>query len=90
MCPAPPKHFRTTKSGQDLEAPIKDALTQRLQVGTPLACFWSKDEILSNSWLYSPFFGIITSFTAGLTAFYMFQIYLLTFDGYLRDIHEHH
>jgi NADH:ubiquinone oxidoreductase subunit 5 (subunit L)/multisubunit Na+/H+ antiporter MnhA subunit len=38
----------------------------------PLACFWSKDEILSNSWLYSPFFRIIASFTAGLTAFYMF------------------
>ena len=34
----------------------------------PLACFWSKDEILSNSLLYSPFFGIIASFTAGLTA----------------------
>ncbi|KEH17693.1 NADH-plastoquinone oxidoreductase subunit 5 [Medicago truncatula] len=50
----------------------------------PLACFWSKDEILSNSWLYSPFFGIIASFTAGLTAFYMFRIYLLTFGGYLR------
>nr|YP_009135156.1 NADH dehydrogenase subunit 5 [Greslania sp. McPherson 19217]AIM53328.1 NADH dehydrogenase subunit 5 [Greslania sp. McPherson 19217] len=50
----------------------------------PLACFWSKDEILSNSWLYSPFFGIIASFTAGLTAFYMFRIYLLTFDGCLR------
>nr|YP_009451732.1 NADH-plastoquinone oxidoreductase subunit 5 [Nardus stricta]ARQ28047.1 NADH-plastoquinone oxidoreductase subunit 5 [Nardus stricta] len=50
----------------------------------PLACFWSKDEILSNSWLYSPYFGIIASFTAGLTAFYMFRIYLLTFDGYLR------
>nr|YP_009135571.1 NADH dehydrogenase subunit 5 [Raddia brasiliensis]AIM53747.1 NADH dehydrogenase subunit 5 [Raddia brasiliensis] len=50
----------------------------------PLACFWSKDEILSNSWLYSPFFGIIASFTAGLTGFYMFRIYLLTFDGYLR------
>ncbi|YP_009266468.1 NADH dehydrogenase subunit 5 (chloroplast) [Oryza brachyantha] len=50
----------------------------------PLACFWSKDEILSHSWLYSPFFGIIASFTAGLTAFYMFRIYLLTFDGYLR------
>jgi NAD(P)H-quinone oxidoreductase subunit 5 len=50
----------------------------------PLACFWSKDEILSNSWLYSPFFGITASFTAGLTAFYMFRIYLLTFDGYLR------
>nr|YP_009451398.1 NADH dehydrogenase subunit 5 [Humbertochloa bambusiuscula]ARQ27713.1 NADH dehydrogenase subunit 5 [Humbertochloa bambusiuscula] len=50
----------------------------------PFACFWSKDEILSNSWLYSPFFGIIASFTAGLTAFYMFRVYLLTFDGYLR------
>nr|YP_010381102.1 NADH-plastoquinone oxidoreductase subunit 5 [Carex myosuroides]UDH59784.1 NADH-plastoquinone oxidoreductase subunit 5 [Carex myosuroides] len=50
----------------------------------PLACFWSKDEILSNSWLYSPIFGIITYFTTGLTAFYMFRVYLLTFDGYLR------
>nr|ULQ68448.1 NADH-plastoquinone oxidoreductase subunit 5 [Xyris indica]ULQ68685.1 NADH-plastoquinone oxidoreductase subunit 5 [Xyris indica] len=50
----------------------------------PLACFWSKDEILSNSWLYSPMFAIIASFTAGLTAFYMFRIYLLTFDGSLR------
>jgi NAD(P)H-quinone oxidoreductase subunit 5 len=38
----------------------------------PLACFWSKDEILSNSWLYSPIFGIIASSTAILTAFYMF------------------
>ncbi|KAL5643506.1 hypothetical protein ACJX0J_001333 [Zea mays] len=45
----------------------------------PLACF-------CNSWLYSPFFGIIASFTAGLTAFYMFRIYLLTFDGYLRKV----
>ena len=59
--------------------------SQNMVLGIPpLACFWSKDEILSNSWLYSPFFGIIASFTAGLTAFYMFRIYLLTFDGYLR------
>ncbi|KAJ1681240.1 hypothetical protein LUZ63_023538 [Rhynchospora breviuscula] len=50
----------------------------------PLACFWSKDEILSNSWFYSTIFGIITYFTAALTAFYMFRVYLLTFDGYLR------
>nr|YP_009726941.1 NADH-plastoquinone oxidoreductase subunit 5 [Astelia australiana]QIA95545.1 NADH-plastoquinone oxidoreductase subunit 5 [Astelia australiana] len=50
----------------------------------PLACFWSKDEILSDSWLYSPIFAIIASFTTGLTAFYMFRMYLLTFDGYLR------
>nr|YP_009539716.1 NADH-plastoquinone oxidoreductase subunit 5 [Dracaena cochinchinensis]AYF57864.1 NADH-plastoquinone oxidoreductase subunit 5 [Dracaena cochinchinensis] len=50
----------------------------------PLACFWSKDEILHDSWLYSPTFAIIAFFTAGLTAFYMFRIYLLTFDGHLR------
>nr|YP_009570911.1 NADH-plastoquinone oxidoreductase subunit 5 [Mesembryanthemum cordifolium]QBC68019.1 NADH-plastoquinone oxidoreductase subunit 5 [Mesembryanthemum cordifolium]WQB39072.1 NADH-plastoquinone oxidoreductase subunit 5 [Mesembryanthemum cordifolium] len=50
----------------------------------PLACFWSKDEILNDSWLYSPIFAIIAYFTAGLTAFYMFRIYLLTFEGHLN------
>nr|YP_011021340.1 NADH-plastoquinone oxidoreductase subunit 5 [Bakerantha lundelliorum]WQM20942.1 NADH-plastoquinone oxidoreductase subunit 5 [Bakerantha lundelliorum] len=50
----------------------------------PLACFWSKDDILNDSWLYSPIFAVIVYFTAGLTAFYMFRVYLLTFDGYLR------
>nr|YP_010541107.1 NADH-plastoquinone oxidoreductase subunit 5 [Spiraea purpurea]UYF21191.1 NADH-plastoquinone oxidoreductase subunit 5 [Spiraea purpurea] len=50
----------------------------------PLACFWSKDEILNDSWLYSPIFAIIACFTAGLTAFYMFRIYLLTFEGHLN------
>nr|YP_009729485.1 NADH-plastoquinone oxidoreductase subunit 5 [Incarvillea arguta]QHW07049.1 NADH-plastoquinone oxidoreductase subunit 5 [Incarvillea arguta] len=50
----------------------------------PLACFWSKDEILHDSWLYSPIFGIIACATAGLTAFYMFRIYLLTFEGHLN------
>nr|YP_009574878.1 NADH dehydrogenase subunit F [Aristolochia kaempferi]QBI76360.1 NADH dehydrogenase subunit F [Aristolochia kaempferi] len=50
----------------------------------PLACFWSKDEILNDSWLYSPIFAIIACFTVGLTAFYMFRVYLLTFEGYLR------
>ncbi len=50
----------------------------------PLACFWSKDEILNDSWLYSPIFAIIAFFTAGLTAFFMFRIYLLTFEGYLH------
>nr|BEV77230.1 NADH dehydrogenase subunit F [Paramignya lobata] len=47
----------------------------------PLACFWSKDEILNDTWLYSPIFATIAFFTAGLTAFYMFRIYLLTFEG---------
>nr|YP_011018257.1 NADH dehydrogenase subunit F [Peucedanum huangshanense]WQH58532.1 NADH dehydrogenase subunit F [Peucedanum huangshanense] len=50
----------------------------------PLACFWSKDEILNDTWLYSPIFAIIAWFTAGLTAFYMFRIYLLTFEGHLN------
>nr|QUG10360.1 NADH dehydrogenase subunit 5 [Hymenophyllum coreanum] len=50
----------------------------------PLACFWSKDEIITKSWLYSSSFGCITSFTAVLTAFYMFRIYLLTFEGEFR------
>nr|AXS77484.1 NADH-plastoquinone oxidoreductase subunit 5 [Hopea dryobalanoides] len=50
----------------------------------PLGCFWSKDEILNDSWLYSPIFAIIAWSTAGLTAFYMFRIYLLTFEGHLN------
>nr|WEY04948.1 NADH dehydrogenase subunit F [Saxifraga geifolia (nom. illeg.)] len=49
----------------------------------PLACFWSKDEILNDTWLYSPLFAMIACSTAGLTAFYMFRIYLLTFEGHL-------
>nr|YP_010464205.1 NADH dehydrogenase subunit 5 [Valerianella locusta]UUL71557.1 NADH dehydrogenase subunit 5 [Valerianella locusta] len=50
----------------------------------PLACFWSKDEILNDSWLYSPIFAIIAWSTAGLTTFYMFRIYFLTFEGHLN------
>nr|YP_010284501.1 NADH-plastoquinone oxidoreductase subunit 5 [Caryocar glabrum]UKQ56243.1 NADH-plastoquinone oxidoreductase subunit 5 [Caryocar glabrum] len=50
----------------------------------PLACFWSKDEILNDSWLYSPIFAIIACSTVGLTAFYMFRVYLLTFEGHLN------
>ncbi|KAB2094359.1 hypothetical protein ES319_A02G152300v1 [Gossypium barbadense] len=42
------------------------------------------DEILSDSWLYSPIFATIAWSTAGLTAFYMFRIYLLTFEGHLN------
>nr|ANS11060.1 NADH dehydrogenase subunit 5 [Euphronia guianensis] len=50
----------------------------------PFACFWSKDEILNDSLLYSPIFATISFFTAGLTAFYMFRIYLLTFEGHFN------
>nr|YP_009109494.1 NADH dehydrogenase subunit 5 [Sanionia uncinata]AIW52183.1 NADH dehydrogenase subunit 5 [Sanionia uncinata] len=50
----------------------------------PFACFWSKDAIITDSWLYFSGFGWISWITAGLTAFYMFRIYFLTFEGYLR------
>ncbi|GFP80477.1 NAD(P)H-quinone oxidoreductase subunit 5 chloroplastic [Phtheirospermum japonicum] len=49
-----------------------------------LACFWSEDEILNDTLSYSPIFAIIAWATLGLTAFYMFQIYLLTFEGDLN------
>ena len=50
----------------------------------PFACFWSKDEIITDSWLYFSSLGWISWITAGLTAFYMFRIYFLTFEGHLR------
>nr|QKV46159.1 NADH dehydrogenase subunit F [Selliguea yakushimensis] len=50
----------------------------------PLSCFWSKDQIITESWLNSPYLGLLSSATAGLTAFYTFRIYLLTFEGYFR------
>jgi NAD(P)H-quinone oxidoreductase subunit 5 len=33
-----------------------------------LTCFWSKDEILANSWLYFPVIGWIVWIIAGLIA----------------------
>nr|YP_009421292.1 NADH-plastoquinone oxidoreductase subunit 5 [Lepisorus clathratus]ASR75058.1 NADH-plastoquinone oxidoreductase subunit 5 [Lepisorus clathratus] len=50
----------------------------------PLACFWSKDQIITESWLNSPYLGLIASGTAGLTASYTSRIYLLTFEGDFR------
>lgn len=50
----------------------------------PFACFWSKDAIITDSWVHFSGFGYISWITAGLTAFYMFRIYFLTFEGYLR------
>nr|YP_009545159.1 NADH-plastoquinone oxidoreductase subunit 5 [Gymnomitrion concinnatum]AZB86850.1 NADH-plastoquinone oxidoreductase subunit 5 [Gymnomitrion concinnatum] len=50
----------------------------------PFACFWSKDEILIHSWSHFPLLGSIAFSTAGLTAFYMFRIYLPTFEGNFR------
>nr|YP_009425506.1 NADH-plastoquinone oxidoreductase subunit 5 [Austroblechnum melanocaulon]ASU94128.1 NADH-plastoquinone oxidoreductase subunit 5 [Austroblechnum melanocaulon] len=50
----------------------------------PLSRFWSKDLTITESWLRSPYLGLITSITAGLTAFYTSRIYLLTFEGNFR------
>ena len=50
----------------------------------PFACFWSKDEILTEVWHKFPLLGSVAWFTAGLTAYYMFRIYFLTFEGKFR------
>ncbi|KAL7189155.1 hypothetical protein ACSBR1_038926 [Camellia fascicularis] len=48
----------------------------------PLACFWSKDEILNDSWLYSPIFAIIAWFTVGLGSIWLcFVIMILHLDS---------
>ena len=47
----------------------------------PLAGFWSKDEILGNAFISFPAFWFIGFITAGMTAFYMFRLYFLTFEG---------
>jgi len=50
----------------------------------PLAGFWSKDEILGSAFISFPAFWFIGLLTAGLTAFYMFRLYFLTFEGDFR------
>ncbi len=50
----------------------------------PLAGFWSKDEILGNAFISFPAFWFVGFLTAGLTAFYMFRLYFLTFEGDFR------
>ena len=50
----------------------------------PLAGFWSKDEILGNAFVSFPAFWFVGFMTAGMTAFYMFRLYFLTFEGDFR------
>jgi len=47
----------------------------------PLAGFWSKDEILGSAFVSFPAFWFVGFLTAGMTAFYMFRLYFLTFEG---------
>lgn len=47
----------------------------------PFSGFFSKDEILTAAFSFDPYFGALMSFTAGLTAFYMFRLYYNIFWG---------
>ena len=47
----------------------------------PLSGFFSKDEILSAAFAFSPVMGWTMTFIAGLTAFYMFRLYYNIFWG---------
>ncbi|WP_413295495.1 NAD(P)H-quinone oxidoreductase subunit 5 [Synechococcus sp. MIT S9452] len=50
----------------------------------PLAGFWSKDEILGQAFGSFPLLWAVGFLTAGMTAFYMFRLYFLTFEGEFR------
>jgi NAD(P)H-quinone oxidoreductase subunit 5 len=53
--------------------------------------FWSKDEILVGAQNYSPLIFWALALTAGLTTFYMFRTFFLTFTGnYRGNAHVHH
>ena len=47
----------------------------------PLAGFWSKDEILIEAWDHNKVIFALGLAAAGLTAFYMFRVIVLTFHG---------
>lgn len=54
----------------------------------PFAGFWSKDEILSQAFGANPALWFVGWLTAGLTAFYMFRMYFMTFEGEFRGNDE--
>jgi NADH:ubiquinone oxidoreductase subunit 5 (subunit L)/multisubunit Na+/H+ antiporter MnhA subunit len=52
--------------------------------------FFSKDEIIGAALISDPFIGWLMLVTAGMTAFYMFRLYFLTFTGeYRGKAHPH-
>ena len=57
---------------------------RRNKWNTSLAGFWSKDEILGIAFVSFPAFWFVGFLTAGMTAFYMFRLYFLTFEGEFR------
>jgi len=58
----------------------------------PLAGFFSKDAILGHAFEYNKVLWLLGFITAGMTAFYMFRLVIMTFFGKSRVDHEveHH
>ena len=57
----------------------------------PLSGFFSKDEILSACFAFSPVMGWVMTLIAGMTAFYMFRLYYGIFWGREnRELHAAH
>lgn len=56
----------------------------------PLAGFWSKDEIFATALAGGHYiFLLVGILVAGMTAFYMFRLYFMTFTGKPRDQHAY-
>jgi NADH-quinone oxidoreductase subunit L len=55
----------------------------------PLSGFWSKDEIIAQSWDEHRLLFVLVAVTAFLTAFYIFRVFFMTFGGQYRG-QEHH
>ncbi len=56
----------------------------------PFSGFFSKDEILSACYAWSPVIGIWMTMVAALTAFYMFRLYFLIFWWKEHHVHNGH
>ena len=54
----------------------------------PFSGFFSKDEILAAAYEQNKVYWVIGVITAGLTAFYMFRLYAMTFLGKFRGTHD--
>ena len=55
-----------------------------------LSGFFSKDEILAHAFAHDPILYVLGIGAAMMTAFYMFRLYFLTFNGSFRGTEEQH
>jgi NADH-quinone oxidoreductase subunit L len=58
----------------------------------PFSGFFSKDEILAHAYEHNPLYWMLGIIASMMTAFYMFRLYFMTFNGKFRGTHEqeHH